>query len=1106
MASPVVVSKQPAANSLTADPSGNITVTFDQGINGASVTDASVVVHGYHGQLLTTEGDAFSAAGSQAVVNPGADLLAGEKVQVSVTGAVQNGGAEGAVTQVWNFSAAATAGSGSFVQGQDLGGGNSRGVAIGDLDDDGDLDVVFGNYSGGSKIWFNDGTATFTVSAQTLTSNTAQSVHLGDFDGDGDLDLVEGINNDPNQVWINNGSGTFTAGQGLTRSATSDGSTSDEAIADLDGDGDLDIFDANNFTQEAVIWLNDGSATFTRAQLLAGSTDGQDVVLADVDGDGDIDAIEAANVPTSQVWINDGAGSFSAGQVLDPGVMRSVDAADIDGDGDVDLVLVTNNGQSEIWTNDGAGSFSEHQLLGSMNAYAVHFADVNADGMPDLLIALQNGGNNQVRLNNGSGVFGAPTSFGGGNTDNVAAGDLDGDGDIDLVFANDSGGTNQVWLNRGGADIEIALSESADPVLAESGGTLTYVATVSNQGPEDATGLVINQALSLPTGVNVATAVPSVGTYTGPGWNIGNLNAGNSATLTITLNVGPSAVAGTDIISGTTTISAINEPRSDPSDDRAQVATSVTRQVDLVVTAAESTDPVIAGSGPGNLVHTVTLRNNGPSDASGIQIEDVLVIPAGASIGSVVPSAGSFTAPDWTVPTLAAGDNATLTVSIDVAASAAVGTDVVQSSASLTTVAEPQIATGDESAAVATSIDRQVDLVIVKTESVDPVIAGSGAGNLVHTVTVTNNGPSDASGVMIADVLTVPAGVSVDSTVPSLGSFSAPDWSLPSLPAGTNASLTTTMTAGPSAMGGVDVINDSAQLGSANETLLNTGNDAASVATSIQVDAGLLLAHSGSPDPVIAGEPMQFSLSLTNQGPADVVDAVVTDALPSGTVFVGDDCGAGPPAGSTLTWNLGAVPVGSTATCTVTLDTSPDAAGSLSSTATAMSSTPNPNGPQQVTATVAVSREADLVLTMSGPLAPPQAVGDSFALDLGLTNQGPSSATGTQVSVGLPANVTYVSDTCGGSLGPGGFSWPVGHMNPGDSLSCSLQLQVAGPGRVQIGATATSNEIDTTPANASAGFGFGILSTVTIPAVGLFGLGLVVVLIGFAASRWIGNR
>ena len=76
---------------------------------------------------------------------------------------------------------------------------------------------------------------------------------------------------------------------------------------------------------------------------------------------------------------------------------------------------------------------------------------------------------------------------------------------------------------------------------------------------------------------------------------------------------------------------------------------------DLAVTKTESADPVVAGSGAGNLVYLITLTNNGPLDATGVELTEILVLPDGVSVLSITPSQGTYADPVWSVGDLARG-------------------------------------------------------------------------------------------------------------------------------------------------------------------------------------------------------------------------------------------------------------------------------------------------------------------------------------------------------------------------------------------------------------------------------------------------------------------
>jgi hypothetical protein len=266
----------------------------------------------------------------------------------------------GDVDQIWLND-----GRGGFYQSsQNLRSSSNGGLALGDLDGDGDLDAFVGQLVGADQVWLNDGAGVFTNSNQALGDLHAYAIALGDLDGDNDLDafVANGgiINDDPNQVWLNDGNGVFSnpyAGLGTADSTGVD-------LGDLDGDGDLDAFVANQGGQANQVWFNDGSGRFNQGDQPLGGGDSRDVRLGDLDGDGDLDALVAnANLfagegEANRVWLNDGTGAFSR---VPYGLGRStslgVDLGDLDGDGDLDAFVgnagtdVSGGASDRVWFN-----------------------------------------------------------------------------------------------------------------------------------------------------------------------------------------------------------------------------------------------------------------------------------------------------------------------------------------------------------------------------------------------------------------------------------------------------------------------------------------------------------------------------------------------------------------------------------------------------------------------------------------------------------------------------------------------------------------------------------------------------------------------------------
>ena len=362
------------------------------------------------------------------------------------------------------------------------------GVELADIDNDGDIDILFANGSsygaGGFQpqhLYLNDGAGNFTAAhGQLNVANfNAKLVIAEDFDNDGDLDLMyapEGPFPNTTQVprmLINDGTGNFTD-ESATRLPQLTMASFSVCAGDVDDDGDLDVVFTNGATfggvaTQARLYLNDGDGFFTNAtgtNMPNDTYNAQDVQLLDYDKDFDIDIAlsgKGQNGKRGRLYLNDGTGNFvidNAFNDLGTGSTYEIDYGDLDFDGDFDMFVQSISGVNEgIARNDGPGVIAPELTFpapnGSDDNEMAGF-DYDNDGDLDSLIGSL-GGTERLYRNDGIGSWvnqnGLIQSQGDSTLD-ISVGDLNGDGAYDIVTAQGESGNwrNKAYINNGPAD------------------------------------------------------------------------------------------------------------------------------------------------------------------------------------------------------------------------------------------------------------------------------------------------------------------------------------------------------------------------------------------------------------------------------------------------------------------------------------------------------------------------------------------------------------------------------------------------------------------------------------------------------------------------------
>lgn len=272
-------------------------------------------------------------------------------------------------------------------------------------------------------------------SERVIDSNlkSAFTVCVGDLDSDGDLDVIAGGQSGDIRIYINNGSGSFSK----KYLESNYGAVWSVKVYDVNKDGKLDIIAAVSKAENITWYKNNGGLSFTKKIIDNNMVSAEDVAAGDLDGDGDIDLVGFAwNETTPTRWYeNKGGGNFVT-HSLDYSFKWAhfVEVADLDNDGDNDIVGTNGSGIS-WWRNNGSGSFSKRIIASNFSgAYCAQPADMNQDGKIDIIGAAHNINTVAWFKNTGGGNFSKNVltdNF--PDTHDAYAGDLDGDGDIDFV-------------------------------------------------------------------------------------------------------------------------------------------------------------------------------------------------------------------------------------------------------------------------------------------------------------------------------------------------------------------------------------------------------------------------------------------------------------------------------------------------------------------------------------------------------------------------------------------------------------------------------------------------------------------------------------------------
>lgn len=398
-----------------------------------------------------------------------------------------------------------------------------KGIDAADINHDGFNDLVAGSHNGndtGDRVYINDRTGHFVDTGQKIGHDITWDTVFGDLNNDGQVDYVS-VNRyrlDPAKVHVNDGTGHFTRSIDLPTTVLDD--SYDVKLADLNGDGLLDIVIANSMDRPnqttSKIFINKGNFSFALLDSPLGDPDCEtkDMDVVDIDNDGSAEIVLGNYNGGNSIYKYVDGTAVKLGIAVPQLTVQAIKVADLNNDGFQDIVLGSADDRTyHVYLNDGAGlqkrpppaspavldskvngsvallSWSRgfertgaplaftiaSASLGSGNAARLSVADLNGDGKPDIIVG--NGEeireSSEIYFNDASGGFyNSGQHFEPYALRDMALGDIDGDGDLDWVVAtqgdgckiyrNDGRGVFTLWQSIGVANDTVRSVDLGD--------------------------------------------------------------------------------------------------------------------------------------------------------------------------------------------------------------------------------------------------------------------------------------------------------------------------------------------------------------------------------------------------------------------------------------------------------------------------------------------------------------------------------------------------------------------------------------------------------------------------------------------------------------------
>lgn len=507
-------------------------VSFSAGLLGGSPANLAVGDFNKDGKLdiITSIGGSYAAAGSSVSVLLGKGdgtflsplLVASNQSSGQLAVADFNGDGNldwvaGSATQMF-LTVVLGNGNGTFRAGVNYAVGQGPEVAAGDFNKDGKLDVVTVDYPTAEvSVLLGNSNGTFQPAIKTPVPGAYYGIAVADLNGDGNPDVVTGDSTGSSprnvNVLLGKGDGTFAAPVRYSTGGSGEGQI---ALGDFNGDGKVDIAVVNQADSTISLLLGNGDGTFQAAKIVTPALASNGflgyLVAADFNGDGKLDLAVpdygGSAAGKVAILLGNGDGAFQAPTFLTSGAGSSgLAAADVNKDGKLDLVVANQFGTVDVFLGNGNGTFNTPIVLNDLQSVGgccnfnpipivVAVADFNLDGNLDLFVGANRADNGspgnfysnvnlgaQLFLGNGDGTFTGPQDYlVGAQANSLVVGDFNGDGAPDVAAGDQGENFVSILLNQTPPPISV-LPKSltfANQLVGTS--SATQAITITNNG------------------------------------------------------------------------------------------------------------------------------------------------------------------------------------------------------------------------------------------------------------------------------------------------------------------------------------------------------------------------------------------------------------------------------------------------------------------------------------------------------------------------------------------------------------------------------------------------------------------------------------------------